>query len=479
MKRIRRWLAVTLLMVVGLVAGLTALELSADRVPPQAEPTTLAAPTTPVLSARRVPTVTGAPIADRRLAAALDTFVATQDATTCLEVRDDDRVLFTHRSSEPMIPASTQKLLTAAGALLQFGPEVSFQTVVQGPAIDGGVVNGDLFLIGGGDPLLATDLYAGSARRQPQIHTDFETLADRLVEAGLTEITGGIVGDEGRYDSQRGLPIPEVWLPEDQVADVTGPLSALYVNDGFVAFPGDGQGTTEFVESPDPAGHAAQLLTDQLRIRGVTVAADGRSGPTAEGTQPLASIASAPLETILAQMLQESDNSTAELLLKELGLATGRGGTSIGGTEALAAVLTEAGFDVDGTRALDGSGVANGNLTTCGLMTQILTDDRVDEAIIEGLAVAGESGTLTNRFRDTPLDGNLRGKTGSLRIVSGLAGAVEGAQGEALQFAYLVNVEPGRVVSSELFNAQEQLGLILFNHPDLPDPAALGPLTGE
>jgi D-alanyl-D-alanine carboxypeptidase/D-alanyl-D-alanine-endopeptidase (penicillin-binding protein 4) len=251
------------------------------------------------------------------------------------------------------------------------------------------------------------------------------------------------------------------------------------VNDGFVAFPGDGQGTTEFVESPDPAGHAAQLLTDQLRIRGVTVATDGRSGQTPDGTQPLATISSAPLERIVAEMLQESDNSTAELLLKELGLATGRGGTSIGGTEALAVVLAEAGFGVDGTRALDGSGVANGNLTTCALMTQILTDDRIDEVIVDGLAVAGESGTLSNRYRDTPLAGNLRGKTGSLRIVSALAGSVEGAQGVALQFAYLINVEPGRVVSSELFDAQEQLGLILLNHPDVPDPAALGPLVRE
>jgi D-alanyl-D-alanine carboxypeptidase/D-alanyl-D-alanine-endopeptidase (penicillin-binding protein 4) len=252
-------------------------------------------------------------------------------------------------------------------------------------------------------------------------------------------------------------------------------LSALYVNDGFVAFPGDGQDTTEFVESLDPAAHAAQLLTAELRFRGVIVGADGRSGASPEGVQPLAGLESPPIRTILAQMLQESDNSTAELLLKELGRTTDRGGTSIGGAAALTAVLSEAGFTVDGTRVLDGSGVANGDLTTCRLMAEVLADDRVDEVIVDGLAVAGETGTLSNRFRDTELAGNVRGKTGSLRIVSALAGQVDTSQGGALQFAYLINVEPGQVVSSDLFVAQEQLARILFEHPDLPDPEALGP----
>jgi len=477
LKRFLRWLPVALLLVAAVASTAVAFTLSGDRVAPRARAVEgeRAAAVTPVLSARRVPTATGAPIADRRLDAALSEFVAAQDATTCLEVRDD-QVLFSHRSTEPMIPASTQKLLTAAGVLLQLDPDTTFETVVVGPAIgSGGVLSGDLVIVGGGDPILATDGYAGSARRQPQIHTDFEVLADRLVEAGLTEVTGGVVGDESRYDTQRRLPIPEVWLPEDIPADVAGPLSALYVNDGFVAFPGDGQGTTEFVESLDPAAHAAQLLSDELRVRGVVIGADARSGASPGGVQPLARIESPPVRTILAEMLQESDNSTAELLLKELGLQTDRGGTSVGGAEALTAVLADAGLSVDGTRVLDGSGVANGNLTTCRLMAEVLADDRVGEVIVDGLAVAGETGTLSTRFRGTELAGNVRGKTGSLRVVSALAGQLDTRQGGALQFAYIINVEPGQAVNAELFAAQEQLARILFDHPDLPDPVALGP----
>jgi serine-type D-Ala-D-Ala carboxypeptidase/endopeptidase (penicillin-binding protein 4) len=152
----------------------------------------------------------------------------------------------------------------------------------------------------------------------------------------------------------------------------------------------------------------------------------------------LATVRSAPLSEVVAAMLRESDNTAAELLVKELGVVKARDGSTAAGTRAVADRLAAAGLPTEGLRLVDGSGLDVGNRTTCALLSATLrrSGGGVPE-LSPLLAVAGESGTLSLRLADTPLAGRLRGKTGSINGVTGLVGYVDGRR--AMSFALVAN----------------------------------------
>ena len=143
-----------------------------------------------------------------------------------------------------------------------------------------GVIDGDLFLVGGGDPLLATKPYVQHFQNQPQLRTSLEGLADRIVKAGVHQIKGRVAGDESRYDSDR---YPDAWPARYAEQSQTGPLSALSVNDAFQAWPEHQSRRRHRREhaSRRSTGVAVQQLISLLRARGVTV-----TGGPAAGTAP-------------------------------------------------------------------------------------------------------------------------------------------------------------------------------------------------
>jgi serine-type D-Ala-D-Ala carboxypeptidase/endopeptidase (penicillin-binding protein 4) len=419
-----------------------------------------------LLTARRLPEALVAPLARRRLAEDLAGYAATLPETACLEVGLDGVSVEEVRSDLPLIPASTMKLLTATTILDLASESDTFVTqvdVVAAP-VDG-VVQGDLHLVGGGDPLLATAEYAASFNRQPQPRTPLEDLADAIVAAGVTRVTGRVLGDESRYDTVRLVATwPDRYLSQNNA----GPLSALSVNDGYDAF-------DPLERADNPAAWAAQALTAELVERGVVVDGAPASGPAAGATVPLASVESAPLSEIVAQMLTLSDNNTAEMLEKEIGLrAEGQGSTAAGAAAAVA-TLTELGFDTTGLVAIDGSGLDRGDRVTCDLLYEIIDrEGGPGTAIGAGLAVAGESGTLEGRFGDSAAAGRLRAKTGFLNGVNALAGYVQAAEGASVvTFSLIVNDVP--LDSSLGLDLQEQLAELLALHPQTPDLASLEP----
>ena len=216
-----------------------------------------------------------------------------------------------------MIPASNQKLLVAAAALHVLGPEHTFTTEVRAGGVSGGVVAGDLYLVGGGDPLLTTSDYpAETINGYPVLNaTSLDALADSVVAAGITQIEGNIVGDGSRYDDEWFDPS---WPEEIRVTEA-GPVDALMVND--VRFL-----TDEWQPANDPNAGAAEELGRLLEERGVTIGGQGESGTAPADAAAIASIESAPLPTVIAEMQATSDNNTAEMLLKELGVAAGPAG---------------------------------------------------------------------------------------------------------------------------------------------------------
>jgi len=141
-------------------------------------------------------------------------------------------------------------------------------------------------------------------------------------------------------------------------------------------------------------------------------------------------------------MDRESDNFSAELLLKRLGLLQGIKGTTLAGAQTVMRILGADGIPTTGVRIVDGSGLSElDRLTVDALaaMLQSLYDDpTLRAAFLRSLPVAGESGTLRDRMRSAPLRGNVTAKTGTTNQASALAGFVK----DRYVFAILQNGHP-------------------------------------
>jgi len=303
--------------------------------------------------------------------------------------------------------------------------------------------------------VLSTADWAASLRHQPALFTPLEALADDVVAAGVRTVRGRVLGDESRYDTVR---TGTDWPASASGSGRLGPLSALFVNDGFARGAG---GPTPFA---DQAAGAAGVLADLLRLRGVAVGEVG-AGDAPDGAEEVAAVESAPVGEVVADMVRESDNASAELLTKELGFREADEGSTAAGVDVLRAVLDEAGLPLEGVTLVDGSGLSRADRLTCGLLTALLGEAGTGSALDRSLAVAGRTGSLTERFLDTPLVGRLRGKTGSLNGVETLAGVVETDSGRALSFAYLLN-GPG-TTDAGAARLQDRLGELLVHHAAL------------
>jgi D-alanyl-D-alanine carboxypeptidase/D-alanyl-D-alanine-endopeptidase (penicillin-binding protein 4) len=423
----------------------------------------------PLLSPRRVPALLSGLVSRARLVAALDAALADPSlgparARSCLVVHDRGQVLYERRPDEQLIPASTLKVLTGLAVLERLGPAARFVTEVKAstPAV-AGVVAGRLWLVGSGDPLLATADYAASFRNQPQLFTPLEALADALVATGIREVTGGVAGDDSRYDDVRYVP---TWKSGYITHSEIGPASGLVVNDGFVQF------SPRKLATGAPARHAAEVLTTLLRARGVVVAGEPGVEVAPADAVVLGSVPSAPMAEVVAQMLRESDNLTSELLVKELGRRFGGGGSWAEGLAVLRATLLGAGLAVDGLTAVDGSGLDRSDRATCRLLTAATARAGPGSDLVTGFPVAARTGTLAERFVNSPLAGKLRAKTGSLDGVVGLVGYVESAAGGSVLFSLLANELPRDALGRAL---QEKVGIILTAYPDAPSPEELAP----
>jgi len=416
----------------------------------------------PLWSPDRLPALLAEAQGDVELGRAVDELLAGSGARTCLAVYEGGRPVLLRRADDGLTPASTQKLLVATAALAALGPEFRFETrlVAQGRPRDGAV--GPLWLVGSGDPTLATPEYEVWLKDRPRYQlrqvTPLAALAEGLRAAGVRTVTGGIVGDDSRYDRARAVP---GWKPSYLSEGEVGPLGALIVNDGFTVF---NQPVAQ--RAADPAAHAAAELTRLAGGYGIAVAGPPASGTAPEKAVTVATVRSAPLSDIVAGMLRESDNTAAELLTRELGVVKAHDGSTAAGTKAVVGTLAAAGLPTAGVRLGDGSGLLTTNQVPCtALAATLRVADRTGAPQLEPLlAVAGRSGTLAPRLVDTPLEGKLRAKTGSLDGVSGLAGFVDGRRD--LSFGFLANgplTDPaGRLL-------QDKLAALLAAYPG-PQP---------
>jgi serine-type D-Ala-D-Ala carboxypeptidase/endopeptidase (penicillin-binding protein 4) len=324
-------------------------------------------------------------------------------------------VVFERNADTPLAPASNEKLPVTIAALRSLGPAYRFPTEVLGDGqLVGGTWQGDLYLKGFGDPTLTS---SGLAK-----------LAAALKRQGIRRVSGRLLGDESWFDTRRTAP---GWKAAFYINECS-PLSALVVD----------RGVYENHVAVRPALAAAGTFRQVLRRHGITTGAVA-VGPAPATAISLARIASAPLDQIIDFMDRQSDNFTAEMLLKQLGAMEGTGGTSAAGAAVVLSVLRDDAIPLTGVRIADGSGLSLDDRLTVRTIAALLlsawNDPTIRTVLWGALPVAGVSGTLRNRLQTGPAHRAVRAKTGTTDEASALSGYVR------RQYAFAV-LENGRPV---------------------------------
>lgn len=333
---------------------------------------------------------------------------------------DTGQVVASRDAGSLLIPASNTKLLSVTAVMHAMDRQTRFPTrVVQSDA-------GSIALVGGGDPML-TSVPTTDYPQQASLQELATATAEALVEAAITSVS---LSYDASLFSDPGWN--ETW-PESYRDQVTQ-LSALWVDEGRE--PAGGRSRT-------PALSAATIFATQLTAAGITVT--GAPVAAIASGKEIARVESAPLHVLAEQMMLRSNNSFAEVLGLQLAAATGHPTTFAGATDAIEEQLRELSLWTTGAVLMDSSGLSRSNLVSAGMLSQTVrraVDDPALSLILDGLPVAGVSGTLSERFADDisrPARGVAKAKTGSLTRVATLAGTTVTADGRTLSYAFLTN----------------------------------------
>jgi D-alanyl-D-alanine carboxypeptidase/D-alanyl-D-alanine-endopeptidase (penicillin-binding protein 4) len=331
----------------------------------------------------------------------------------------------THNADLALKPASNQKILTAVGALELLDHDQRFTTTVLATSpLDNGVIDGDLVLVGGGDPTL-WDVGEHSLL----------ALAGQLRDLGVTQVTGAIYTDDSRYDARR---IAQGWT-DQQIPGDAAPISALTVKANRL---GD---TYEYLANP---AHGNSIFFSQYLAESGIAVTGGVAPPDSDGSErppaevELVSVESPTVAELVRMMMKNSDNTTAELLLKEIGLQVADDPSTLSGLAAARQVLEDWCIDVTGVDD-DGSGLSYVNSRSALEWRQILQRAQDQDwwpIFHDALPQAGDAnGTLTNRLTGDATVGNLRAKTGTISVAKALSGVFTTVDGRQATFSVIVN----------------------------------------
>lgn len=401
-----------------------------------------------------------------------------------------DRTLYRRDSEQFFIPASTAKLLTSAAALHHLGPDFRIRTSVYGSNPTGDRID-SVRIVGRGDPTIGkTQLEAIAQQLQQQgireigeligedsyfigsaIHPNWEW---EDVQAGYGAPVNSLIFNQNSVDftltpQELGQPLRVTWAnPTEQTRWQVDNRSTTVSTDSpeflqvgrefnrpLVRVAGQlqvGAPAEEVsISVAEPAENFLGYLRQALNVAGITtgreiVSDQFRNMPN---QQELAAIVSPPLSQMTVEVLQKSNNLYTEVLLRSLGAnPQGKGKNPLpeetreAGLEVLKATLTELGVDPTSYDLVDASGLSRRNLVSPESLVQTLrgmAGSPYFEIYREALPLAGVSGTLRTRFRNTPAAQTVWAKTGTLTGVSGLSGYVANSKYNTLLFSILVN----------------------------------------
>lgn len=366
--------------------------------------------------------------------------------------------LYSRNAGKLFMPASNQKIITAAVALHQLGPNYRFRTVMgKRGVLRDGVLEGDLVVIGRGDPTL-------SARMRGNAMAAMQAIADSIAARGIRRISGTLRPAGNAFpDSIYGYG----WEYDDLTASGT-PTDELLFNEGQVrtvrrTARGD---TVELIGTRNPTLAYLAALDTAFRARGITTGGISDSIVSlSERIDTLYAFDSPPLRDILGPFLKPSQNQIGEILLKTLGLERTGAGVADSGAAVITRQLREWGVDSSGVFVYDGSGLSRHDLVTPETIVRILVAMQRDTAFqvfYDALPIAGIDGTIRTRMRGTPAANNLRAKTGTIEFVRSLSGYVTSAGGDRLVFSFLSN--HFIVPVSQITRVQDAVGVLLASY---------------
>jgi len=420
-------------------------------------------------------------------------------------------ILYSHNGETSLTPASSLKLFTAIAALTILGSDYSFNTeiVTDGKWKNKGVLKGNVYIKGGGDPTLTIK--------------DIKMMAKQLRQKGIKTIDGDVIGDDSRYDMVRysvdlpwtdetayyGAQISALTASPDEDFDAgtiqiqitpsqkgRAPKITLIPSTDYViihnkaktteaeseeslnitrvhgenevmiegTIPEDKKIMKEWISIWNPTKYTLALFKKEFAQQGIHVTGDYYPDITPIHTQKLVLHESEPLSEILIPFLKLSNNTIAEMLIKEMGKVTHNQGTWEKGLETEISTLDQLGIDVNNTVLRDGSGLSHVNSTQVNTITQLLYKAQSKEwfsYLYKALPVSGEKekltgGTLHKRMINSPLKQKVVAKTGTLTNVSTLSGFLETKSGEVVIFSIILNhmndEDKGKIIEEKILS---------------------------
>lgn len=433
--------------------------------------------------------------------------------------------VFSARAREGFVPASTMKVITSAAALRYLGPAWRFTTrfLYDGELEDDGVLKGNLYVVGGGDPTLVLE--------------GLWKMVYDLRQAGVQEVEGNVIFDDTVFDSNPGIP---GWTKRVDILNgpsyfpSLGALSLNYNTIALVVGPGEAVGQPARAELetecavielenrartsargsrrwldldrevdgtearlelsgtvpsrsrsrryyravPDATAYFTGAFAAMCHEHGIEVKGHYLSGESPEDAEELLEFESEPLAALLMTVNKYSNNFMAEQILKALGAEVrGPPGTTEKGVEVVYDYLEGLGIPRGEPVIRNGSGLTRETAIHPAHLTAVLLDmaddPRVGSEFRTSLAIGGMDGTLRRRFGDEGEVGRVRGKTGSLNGVHCLTGYAESADGELFAFAFLSNRIPGPL--SRVRRVHDQFVRAILDYEIHPTTSELSP----
>lgn len=383
------------------------------------------------------------------------------------------KVISSYNENTPLVPASTTKLLTTETALNLLGENYRWNTQLEysGTVDENGVLTGNLYIVGSGDPSLGTNKAGASSYREI-----IDTFKEALSTEGIKKVNGDIIIQTALFKGNISrLPENVVWLennnyylpvgatkeinPANERLIVKKSLPTENVKKYFYVSPytnqmvyaekyeGDGALTTKL---PDAPAFLANSFRATLVKSGIAVTGKVQN-KTVDGQPEIRKTINVYKSPTLADIVyytnQRSDNSLAEALLKTVGYFKKGNQTPDSGREVVTEHLKDVAFDLEGLNYMDGSGLSRSNKVTPISQVKFLTSlmgSKYYQNYFNSLPIGGQSGTLKKMFLENG-NGQVFAKTGTLNKVKTLAGYIKTNSGKTLVFSLLVNNYAGSV----------------------------------
>ena len=428
---------------------------------------------------------------------------------------ESGNLLFERSGDTRLRPASNMKLLTAAAALEHLGGDYRFKTEVytDGKKL-GSILNGNIYIKGYGDATL--------------LEKDFDKLAKEVKKSGIKAVTGHVIADDKWYDDERysldlawsdeyeyygaaisaltaspnedydaGTVIVEVNPAEkagkSAAVTLTPYTDHVKIENRAKTVAADGkkditikrehgtntiviEGTIplkasqakEWIAVWEPTGYAADLFENALKKQGIKLSSKVKTGVTPAKAKLVTVHESMTLNELLIPFMKLSNNTIAEMLIKEMGRKTKGEGSWDAGLDAVENTLKEHGINTATLLLRDGSGLSPADLIPASEQTKLLFELQKEhwfDEYLNALPIAGESdrmvgGTLRNRMKNTAAEGNVHAKTGTISAVSTLTGYVTGKSGERYIFSVMLN---NFTSSSGMTAIQDEIAILLAN----------------